>query len=271
MLTPKLKFLTHFFADEKIDSDKVLKCLGIASTQQLNSILEKNLQRHSLHNKTHHYIIQSTTSENSLSYLFTPFIYAVLNKNAIYIAPEKNIIKHVYSQYFRLKSLALKQEQSLNDMNLALNLISRPFNANELELYGLIKALTDPLLKDITLISEKSLSFDIKDQIIQIFNIKIHNILLRKHQTSLENIDFKKLFWKQKTSHLAQVCQQISLENAPLISSSLNLNLADAERLIDDLMYSEHLFEKISVFGEFTETIFKNHSESQMRYVHESN
>ena len=34
-----------------------------------------------------------------------------------------------------------------------------------------------------------------------------------------------------------------------------------AAHLIDDLLYGEHVFEKTSVFGEFTETILKHHLE----------
>ena len=68
---------------------------------------------------------------------------------------------------------------------------------------------------------------------------------------------------------MAQVCQSIAQENAALVSRQFHMKLDDAEHLIDDLMYSEHLFEKLSVFGEFTETIFKNSLESKLRYAHE--
>ena len=46
-----------------------------------------------------------------------------------------------------------------------------------------------------------------------------------------------------------------------LIGFQLGIDEHYAAHLIDDLLYGEHVFEKISVFGEFTETILKHHLE----------
>ena len=59
----------------------------------------------------------------------------------------------------------------------------------------------------------------------------------------------------------------IAFANAPLLSQQLKVALDKAEHLIDDLLYSEHIFEKLSVFGEYTETILKHHRASTPRMI----
>ena len=81
---------------------------------------------------------------------------------------------------------------------------------------------------------------------------------LMQQNFDLTEIEFKKLLWKRKTDSVAVTCEEITLANIELVTQLSGIQHADAERLIDDLMYSEHLFEKVSVFGEFTETIYKH-------------
>lgn len=154
-------------------------------------------------------------------------------------------------------------------MNLCLDLVPTEFNAAEFRIYALAKALLDPACQHMTMIGQSGLNQANKEQLASLFQVQIDEILLDQKPFNLPEIDFKKLFWKRKTPELAQVCQSITQENAPLVSRQFHMKLNDAAHLIDDLMYSEHLFEKLSVFGEFTETIFKNNLESKLRYANE--
>jgi len=262
-------FLFNYFELNQIDSAKILQRLAIESIEEFDSLLQQNLAIRATQQTSHQYIIQSSTLENSLSYLFTPFIQAVLNQNTVYIAPRTNIVEQVYTHYFRLDALALQNQQSILEMSLCLDLVPADFNAIEFKLYALAKALLDPACQHIVMIGKGGLEPNIKDQLTQVFKIKVDEISLNQQQFDVSEIDFKKLFWKRKTPELAHICQRIARENAALIGQNLHLKLKDAEHLIDDLMYSEHLFEKLSVFGEFTETIFKNHLESKLRAVNE--
>ena len=263
------QFILDFFDFTQIDSTKILQRLGIESLDEFDVILQQSLAVRSAQQSSHDYIIQSSTLENSLSYLFTPFIHAVLNQNTIYIAPRQNIVEQVYAHYLHLDALELKNQQSITEMNLCLDLVPTEFDDAEFRIYALAKALLDPACQHMTMIGQSGLNQANKEQLASLFQVQIDEILLDQKPFNLPEIDFKKLFWKRKTPELAQVCQSITQENAPLVSRQFHMKLNDAAHLIDDLMYSEHLFEKLSVFGEFTETIFKNNLESKLRYANE--
>ena len=263
------QFILYFFDLNQIDLEKILQRLGIRSLDEFDAILQQSLAVRSMQQSSHNYILQSSTLENSLSYLFTPFIHAILNQNTIYIAPRQNIVEQVYTHYFRLDALELKNQQSIAEMNLCLDLVPSEFNAVEFKMYALAKALLDPACQHITIIGQSGIDSAAKQQLESLFQVQLDEILLEQKQFNLTEIDFKTLFWKRKTPELARVCQNITNENAPLVSRQFHMKLNDAAHLIDDLMYSEHLFEKLSVFGEFTETIFKNNLESKLRYANE--
>ena len=263
------QFILDFFNFDQVNPEKILQRLGIESLNEFEAMLQQSVNARSAEKSSHNYIIQSSTLTNSLSYLFSPFIHAVLNQNTIYIAPRQNIVEQVYAHYFRLDALALANQQSITEMNLCLDLVPTEFNAAEFGIYAFAKALIDPACRHITVIGQSRLNQAMKDKLVQTYNVQIDEIVLEQKQFDLTKIDFKKLFWKIKTPELAQVCHSIAHENAPLVSRQFHMKLNDAEHLIDDLMYSEHLFEKLSVFAEFTETIFKNNLESKLSYANE--
>ncbi|WP_407307110.1 hypothetical protein [Acinetobacter sp.] len=91
--SPSFHFILNFFEVNQIDSTKILQRLGIKSIDEFDDILQHSLALRSAQQSTYTYIIQSSTLENSLSYLFTPFIHAVLNQETIYVAPRQNIVE----------------------------------------------------------------------------------------------------------------------------------------------------------------------------------
>ncbi|OTG80282.1 hypothetical protein [Acinetobacter sp. ANC 4648] len=257
------EFLIDLFESTLIDRAKILQRLGLKSVKDFDQSLNFSLALRLTQTTQHQYIVQTSTLENSLSYLFSPFINSILNQKTVYIAPRQNIVERVYSEYFRLDALDLNKRQILLEMDLDLDLVSAAFNPTEFQFYALAKALLDPNCQHIFFIGQSSLDDDIKKQIVKTVKINIDDIEVMQGSIDVSQIDFKKLFWKKKSVEIAELCRSISHANAPLISQQFNLKLSDAERLIDDLMYSEHLLEKLSVFGEFTETIFKHAFKSE--------
>lgn len=207
----------------------------------------------------HHYIIQSSVSENSLSYLFYPFISAVLGFKTRFIAAKHAVLANVYAHYFQLEALELEKQQSINEMDLCFDVLAADLSPADVQLYALCKALLDPICQQIYIITAHAFESQDLMRLAQVANIELHPIALEACPQNLADIDFKQLFWKRKTTAASITCQKIAYINAPLLSLQLNVPLQKAEHLIDDLLYSEHIFEKLSVFGEFSDTILKQH------------
>jgi hypothetical protein len=74
------------------------------------------------------------------------------------------------------------------------------------------------------------------------------------------------LLGKKKTQSAAEICELIAETNAELLSTLNNsLSINNNLKLIQDLLYSEHILEKISVYEEFIDTIFKHKTELTKR------
>jgi len=74
------------------------------------------------------------------------------------------------------------------------------------------------------------------------------------------------LLGKKKTQSAAEICELIAETNAELLTTLNNsLSINNNLKLIQDLLYSEHILEKISVYEEFIDTIFKHKTELTKR------
>ncbi|AXY56770.1 hypothetical protein CDG60_09460 [Acinetobacter chinensis] len=239
---------------------KALNLLGFENEQQYQEQLAQNHTKRREQTEKHIYVIQNTGAQNSLSFLFTPFIYSVLNFKTVYITSRMPLTEQVFAHYFRLEALELQHSLSLSEMNISLELVEE----NQFQFYAFLKALLDPYCHHIDWISSWIAHEELTQQLQQL-NIRLNTIVVGEQKCGIESdqIDFAKLLWKRKNTETASICEYICKDNAPLVSQHLNISLKDAERLVDDLMYSEHLFEKFSVFGEFTETVFKQHNSTQ--------
>ena len=103
------QFILDFLNLLKLILQKFCNDWELNPLMNLMSFFSKALASRSAQQSSHDYIIQSSTLENSLSYLFTPFIHAVLNRDTVYIAPRQNIVEQVYAHYFRLDALELEK------------------------------------------------------------------------------------------------------------------------------------------------------------------
>lgn len=256
-----LQYLLNLFDSLELDIDKLLLKLEFNSIEALDEALKQSLlNRYDARDtESHQYIIQSSSIKNSLSYIFSPFISAVLNQKTVYIVPQAKMIEQVYSHYFRLDAVHLEKQRSMQEMNLYLDLVISDFNPTEFRIYAICRALLDSMCKNIFLIGEIGLSRSENQSFMQVTKIHLSEIPLVENVFDLENIDLKALFWKKKSDKIADICHKISKTNAILVSQQFNIQPDKAQNLIDDLLYGEHVFEKLSVFGEFTDTILKYH------------
>ena len=270
--SPNRASLSLDFLRNMLDADRAVSCTDLQLAQQLGFDDVASLE-YALHHRVelrrqyrtqsqtpeHHYIIQTAITENSLSYLFYPFISAVLEFKTVFIAAKQPVLSKVYAHYFQLDALDLEQQQSMNEMHLCFDILAAGIRDCDIQLYGLCKAILDPACQQVYIITTQG--FDNQDlmRLEQMVNIELHPIALESYPQHIAEIDFKQLFWKRKTTAASISCQKIAYFNAPLLSLQLNVPLHKAEHLIDDLLYSEHIFEKLSVFGEFSDTILKQH------------
>lgn len=243
-----------------INATQLINQLGMESVEGLDQALQHAAEVRALKTEPqHYYIAQNTNAPNSLSHLFLPFISAVLNLKTVYISSRNKLIEQVYPHYFPLEALALQKRQSINEMNLCFDLLADHFQAKDIQLYALCKALLDPNCQQVYMLGELEYSSFLIDTLKTLAHIEIINIALYETEQDLNKINFKQLFWKTKNNESTIACHHIAHANAPLLSQLLQIPSDKAAHLIDDLLYSEHIFEKLSVFGEFTETILKHH------------
>lgn len=263
-----LGLLTDIAQFDPLNTTQLIEQLGFKNTEAFDQALQQAAAVRAQKSRAeHYYIVQSTITENSLSHLFSPFIGAVLNLKTVYIASKQGIIEQVYPHYFQLDALELQKQQSIDEMYLGFDLLPENFKSVDIQCYGLCKALLDSECCQIYMLGSTELSQSIIERIQALTDIKIINIALCETDQNLNNINFKQLFWKTKTTASSSVCRNIAFANAPLLSQQLKVALDKAEHLIDDLLYSEHIFEKLSVFGEYTETILKHHRASTPRMI----
>ena len=232
-----------------------LNQLNIGSFKQLQ------VQRHqqklaNMAQKPHHYYIYDGQSAGSFYALFSPMIAAVLEQNAYLMAAKTEHVVEVLSHYFDLNALQQHQQAVLAELGLAIELIE----PSEVDFFtlALLKASLDPQCHQVILMSTQPVDtaiFTLAEQL----QLQLEVIALQDLALDTKVIEFKKLFWKRKDDVLAEIAKQIVAVNAPIFHDYCQISMQQTAHLLDDLFYGEHLFEKVSVFGEFTETLYKHH------------
>ena len=231
--------------------------------------IEQNKQRRGLSHsklKGHQYLVQLADVQIHPTYVFAPLISAALNRATAYIAVQDSVMQDIYRHYFNTEATQLEKQRALTEMHLSFDFLPSQLNTQQLVIYALCKALMDPGCQQIYLLGDHTVSEQLITEFTVRTGITIDRVTVEPIQEKSQIIDFgvlelNKLFWKKKSEHLAQACQYIAQDNASLIGLQFGIDEHYAAHLIDDLLYGEHIFEKISVFGEFTETILKHHLE----------
>jgi ATP-dependent protease ClpP protease subunit len=75
-----------------------------------------------------------------------------------------------------------------------------------------------------------------------------------------EMLNTRKLLFKNKDDFHRNICTLFSSLNAKLIAQISQLSEVQAAHLIEDMFYSEHIFEKLSVYAEYMQTHIQNGS-----------
>lgn len=245
---------TYFATGSKLS--KILQQQMIESPEQLLHSLRAAAQARTTTQTAHHVMLLDYFDASRFSYVFSPLILSVLKHKTIFISPENQVLEQILAEYFRVEALKLNHQQALLDMDICFDLAAAELSSQELQQYAALKAALDPDCKSLIVMGNE-LDASLQE-LLQQAGIQLIQYHLVPQHFDLSEIEYKKLLWKRKSSEIASICEQITLANVDLVTRMSRMQKIDAERLIDDLMYSEHLFEKVSVFGEFTETIYKH-------------
>ena len=257
----ELQNLFHAFALSEQQLKHILLYLDCKDVETLQRGLNQAAEKRALQSVTQLYVLQQSEQTPSISYAIAPLLCSVLDHSTHYVAQAEAWLTDFYQHYFRIDALASAKAQSLNNMQLCLALSETQLSPTEFYVASLLQALLDPNAKKIVTLGQQQLIAELKQQLMAYYAVEILEIYSSFSTIELTETQTKKLFWKRKDETLAQVSQQIAYDNSPLIAKLCDLSRMDAERFIDDLMYGEHVFEKVSVLGEFSDTVYKHQQE----------
>lgn len=262
----ELQNIFHAFALSKQNLTHILAYLNCADMAELDQALEQAIgQRQAQASKL--YLLQQSQQNPSISYAVAPLLSSVLDYPTHYLAQAENWLLDFYENYFRIDALASAKTQSLTDMQLCLDLVTSELTDVEFYIASLLQALCDPTTRSMVTLGSTQLIAELKQQIQAYYGVQILEIVQPFSSVKLSELELKKLFWKRKDVHLAQVSQSIAYDNSRMVAQLCQLSRTDAERFIEDLMYGEHVFEKVSVLGEFSDTIYKHQLEQQHKLI----
>ena len=201
-------------------------------------------------------------SKQQLMACFSPIVLSLLDKKVSYSSKRNAKLDELLEHYFNLDALALQHQQCLQEMKMCYEL-EHSLTTNESFLYkNILQCLLNEKIKYIIVLGRIAPELAELLKLCQIQFIENNFSEDFSHELNdVADIELKKLFWKRKTKQGIELSQQITAFNTQLLADLNLMKAHDLSTLIDDFMYGEHMFEKISVFGEFTETIYKNHLE----------
>ncbi|MGV0886076.1 hypothetical protein V6760_04280 [Acinetobacter venetianus] len=209
------------------------------------------------------YIAQAKIDENdnNLGYLFAPFIIANLNQPVIYSTPVSMSVLSILNQYYHAeKNLNLRIEEVIESLKLHIDLVDQVNTEQDFLFNRLIKALCRADVSQIFLITHLTLDIQQLKQLEKYLNIQIFVIDADQSENLIQDemIHLRKLLFKDKDEMHKEVCGLYSNLNANLVSQTGNFNHSQAKHLIEDMFYSEHIFEKLSVYAEYLQTRIQN-------------
>ncbi|WP_258579652.1 hypothetical protein [Acinetobacter baumannii] len=209
------------------------------------------------------YLIQShiEPQQSSLAYLFSPFIFANLNKAAIYTTPATPPALNILNKYYQAdKKVVFKVDEVLESLKIYLDLELIEMGEAEFIYLNLIKALCRSDISTVFLITHLELDLETLKQLEQFLKIKIHWVKVVKDEglKDLDQLDTRKLLFKNKDETHVQLCVLFAQMNAALVGLCDTFTVSQMTHLIDDMFYSEHIFEKLSVYSEYMQTLLQS-------------
>ncbi|EPF93366.1 hypothetical protein F957_00162 [Acinetobacter gyllenbergii CIP 110306 = MTCC 11365] len=209
------------------------------------------------------YIAQAeiVKNDNNLAYLFAPLIIANLNQPVIYTTPISSPVLQILNQYYQAeKSVTLKIEDVIQSLKLYIDLVNHAKTEEDFLFRCLVKALCRTDIFHIFLITHLPIDHQQIRVLEDYFDVKIDVIRADKTESMLndELINTRKLLFKNKDEWHKKVCTLFAQLNAQLIAQIGQFSPAQAAHLIEDMFYSEHIFEKLSVYAEYMQTRIQN-------------
>ena len=244
--------LLKFFLTAEFKAQYHLQCTDFSELNEIEYYFTEQKKLREQCKETRVLLCLADSDKQNQAYFFSPMISSALKYKTHFIAKKSQTIQAVYEQYFRIDALALKHAHAIDEMDLCLDLISPEQN---LALYTLWAALSQPECQQVICLG--SVFDQAQVDLLAHFGIQMVYLTTEPHELDLSEVNLQQLFWKRKSDIHAKVCQKITALNTPYIQYLTQMQNTQAARLIDDLMYGEHMLEKVSVFGEFTETIYK--------------
>lgn len=260
-ITKELNALTQLF-QSKVPSQAVQQQLSLEYVNLEATLLRGKVLRDFSKEKVA-YIAQAeiVENDNNLAYLFAPFMIANLNQPVIYTTPVSSSVLKILNQYYQAeKSVNLKIEDVIHSLKLYIELVDYAKAEQDFLFRCLVKALCRTDVFHIFLVTHLSLD----QQQIQIledyFDVKIDVIDADRSPSMLndELINTRKLLFKNKDEAHKTLCTVFSSLNANLVAKIGQFSPAQAAHLIEDMFYSEHIFEKLSVYAEYMQTRIQN-------------
>lgn len=217
-----------------------------------------------------HAIIQSAIpmGHASLAYLFSPFVLANLNQKVIYSTPATSAVLDVFQRYYQVEAQSFRQDfESLDALNLVIDLMPNDLSDRDFLHLALVKTLCRSDISSIFLISPLAIDLQKCAELEKFFQIQIQVLSTEALGNMLldEPLNLAKLLFKKKDLCYSELCQQFSKLNAELLQSCVDYRDQQLQHLIDDMFYTEHIYEKLSVYGEFMQTRLQNHLQSKQQ------
>ena len=211
------------------------------------------------------YIVQTQIYENdqNLAYLFAPFVLANLNQPVIYTTLNSSSILKILNQYYQAeKRVKLNVVDLLQSLKVYVDVVDQPKNQEDFLFRNLVKALCRSDISQIFLITSSAMNHHQLQQLQDFLSVKISVIQTVCEESIVkdEMLNTRKLLFKNKDDFHRNICTLFSSLNAKLIAQISQLSEVQAAHLIEDMFYSEHIFEKLSVYAEYMQTHIQNGS-----------
>ena len=205
------------------------------------------------------YIVQTAIQgqQYSVAYLFSPFVLANLNQKVIYHSPATEAVLNILNQYYQAeRSQNFKVDAALEALNLYLDLSRLELNTVDFFYYSLLKALSRTDVSHIYLITDLKLNHQKIEELENSLKIQIHIIRTDPSDkiAHCAELNMRKLLFKRKDQTYIEICEKFSKLNAQLLCANGSYSLEQAARLIEDMFYAEHIYEKLSVYAEYIQT-----------------
>lgn len=209
------------------------------------------------------YLIQShiEAQQSNVAYLFSPFIFANLNKAAIYTTPATAPVLSILNKYYQAEKKALfKVDDVLDSLKIYIDLELTELNEVEFIYLSLIKALCRSDLSTVFLITSLAIDVEHLKALEQFLKVKIYWIKTTKDDDlkNLNSLEMRKLLFKNKDETYVKLCAKFAQMNAELVGLCDTFTTPQMTHLIDDMFYSEHIFEKLSVYSEYMQTLLQS-------------